>query len=349
MDEPDRLAGVILGTAVGDAIGLPREGLPPGRARAWFGVPPLRHRLWLGRGWCSDDTEHILLVAQAFLRSPGDAEGFGRALAWGLRGWFLTFPAGIGKATARACLRLLCGCGPGRSGVWSAGNGPAMRAAVLGVLLADRTDELRPFVEVCSRITHTDPRAVDGALLIALAARAGVADTALVLPELERATADPELLAALAAVRAHLAAGASPAEFAVDIGQSAGIRGYVVPTVAVALFCWLRYPDDFRQAVEEVVLLGGDADTTGAITGALAGATLGASAIPEEWLAGLAEWPRTVAWMRRLAERLQRQLEQPDAPVGPEPWPWLLVLPRNALFLAVVLAHGFRRLLPPWR
>ena len=40
-------------------------------------------------------------------------------------------PAGVGLATARACLKLWLGFSPERSGIYSAGNGPAMRSAVL--------------------------------------------------------------------------------------------------------------------------------------------------------------------------------------------------------------------------
>ena len=45
--------------------------------------------------------------------------------------------------------------------------------------------------------------------------------------------------------------------------------------------------DSFEEAVTEVVNLGGDADTAGAILGAMAGAYYGVDAIPERWLDGL--------------------------------------------------------------
>ena len=40
----DRIAGLLLGTAVGDALGLPREGLSATRAQRMFG-PEVRHAL----------------------------------------------------------------------------------------------------------------------------------------------------------------------------------------------------------------------------------------------------------------------------------------------------------------
>ncbi|MFK7790770.1 MAG: ADP-ribosylglycohydrolase family protein, partial [Phycisphaeraceae bacterium] len=64
----DQILGCVLGTAIGDAIGLPREGLSPRRAEQMCGGPPLEHTFIVGRGMCSDDTEHtadadVVLVA----------------------------------------------------------------------------------------------------------------------------------------------------------------------------------------------------------------------------------------------------------------------------------------------
>ena len=80
----DAVVGCLLGTAVGDAIGLPLEGLSPQRAARLY-PPPLRHHLILGRGMVSDDTDHACLTARALLLAGGDAEAFDRTLASSLR------------------------------------------------------------------------------------------------------------------------------------------------------------------------------------------------------------------------------------------------------------------------
>lgn len=57
----DALVGVMIGTAVGDALGLPMEGLSARRQRKLF-APPLKQR-FVGRyGMISDDTEHTFMV-----------------------------------------------------------------------------------------------------------------------------------------------------------------------------------------------------------------------------------------------------------------------------------------------
>src|SRR4051794_13344682 len=143
----DQLRGLLLGTAVGDSIGLPREGLSARRAMRIFGGAPLRHRLACGRGMGSDDTEHACMTAQALIRSRGDVRCFTKSLAWRMRWWLLAVPAGVGMATAKAVLRLWIGFSPSRSGVRSEGNGPAMRAPVIGACLANEPiDRLIEFV-----------------------------------------------------------------------------------------------------------------------------------------------------------------------------------------------------------
>jgi ADP-ribosylglycohydrolase len=226
-----------------------------------------------------------------------------------------------------------------------------MRAALLGVRFGSDPARLLAYVRASTRLTHTDPRAERGALLVALAARHGAESgpdavrTESFLHTVREVIRQPdmELSTLLQKLELHLGRRAPAVEFADALGLQRGVTGYIYHTVFVALYCWLLSPGDYRRAVETAVALGGDTDTTGAVVGALVGATVGATGIPPDWLGGLIEWPRSVAWMRRLAERLAAPTLQPPLPLL---WPGLLV--RNSLFLVLVLLHGFRRLLPPY-
>ncbi len=170
-----RLTGALLGTAVGDALGLPFEGMSRRRVRATLGEGPLSHRFYFGRGMVSDDTEHACMVARALIESD-EPTGFAGAFAWQLRWWLLGLPAGIGFGTLRGILKLWLGFRPEHSGVRSAGNGPAMRAPLLGVYAADDAGKRCLLVHASTRTTHVDPRAEDGAMAVAhAAALAGVA------------------------------------------------------------------------------------------------------------------------------------------------------------------------------
>src|SRR5262249_4524204 len=131
---------------------------------------PDRYRMLFGRGMVSDDTEHACIVAQSLIGSRGDDLLFARELGKRLRWWFLSIPAGIGLASARASIKLLLGFPPGKSGVYSAGNGPCMRTPILGAAIDD-LETLRRLVRISTRITHTDPKAEHGAWVVSLAAR----------------------------------------------------------------------------------------------------------------------------------------------------------------------------------
>lgn len=339
--------GVLLGTAVGDSLGLPAEGMSRRRIRArWGGV--WRHRFLFGRGMVSDDTEHTLFVAQSLLSHPDDPIAFQRCLGWKLRLWLLGLPAGIGLATLKAILKLWVGISPSRSGVWSAGNGPAMRSAVIGVYFAADPVQRRAFVSASTRLTHTDPKAETAALAVAEAAAWAVNQDEPIdqwLTHLSSLGVDEEWLDICAKLTGSLASPRSVEEFADSLGLQKGATGYAYHSVPVAVYAWARHHNDFRKALESALSCGGDTDTVGAMVGAIAGAKVGKQGIPTDLIEGLAEWPRSVSLLERVSAKLADQRDAP-VPLGPVPYLWPSLILRNMLFLCVVLVHGILRLAP---
>ena len=365
MADERSLTGCLTGTAVGDALGLPFEGLSPRRARRLFPDADRYHFL-LGRGMFSDDTEHACMTAQAILHSGGDAPRFARSLAWRLRWWLLGCPLGTGLATLKACLKLWLGFSPRHSGVWSAGNGPCMRAPILGVAFGDRPELLREFVRRSTRMTHTDPRAEQEALSVAWAAylsetrfcRVPTWDTTLqglgIRPArlfetivTKEVGSGGELSDLIGRVVASAEAGQSTEAFAADLGFVRGVSGYVLHSVPIALHAWLRFPDEYALAVRSVIRCGGDTDTNAAVVGGIVGARVGVEGIPPAWRTGLAEWPRNLRWMARLGRELAQGLAEGEprrtVPLNP-----IGVMARNMVFAGAVLAHVVRRALPPY-
>ena len=351
------LTGCLLGTAVGDALGLPFEGIS---ARRQQRIMPrnLEHRLLFGRGMISDDTEHAAMTAQALIASGGDVHVFERLLAWKLRWWLVGIPAGTGLATLRAILKLWLGFSPSKSGVYSAGNGPAMRAPVLGVAYGSDPHKLCELVASCTRITHTDPKAYVGALAVAVAAYTAsrqsetenLTDWYLenVLPALEYAHLDSnEFLELFESVRVSIQSAQSTQNFACSIGLERGVTGYINNTMPLLLNAWLSNPNDFEAAVTAAVRCGGDTDSVAAIVGGIVGSAVGEDGIPKVWLDRIAEYPRSIAWLKRvalcLAQVSEGQAHRKQIPLNP-----IAVFLRNLLFTGVVLSHGFRRLLPPY-
>ena len=345
--------GCIIGTAVGDALGLPYEGIPPRRARRMFG-PADRHRFLFGRGMVSDDTEHTLCVAKALLEAGTDPERFERCLARKLSWWLAGLPAGVGWATLRSILKLCIGFPPLRSGVFSAGNGPAMRVPLLGVVFGQNPAELAEYVLRATRLTHSDPKAYQAALVTALAAARSTEEGPVVPAEFpgyvrgrwprEREADDLQWLDQACASAGR---GEPVQAFAAGIGSRNGISGYALHTVPCVIQTWLRFQDDFAGGLREVIEAGGDTDTTGAILGGIVGARVGHEGIPAKWRTGILEWPRSVRWMAELGRRLAGS--RTGGTPARVPACFRPAIPvRNLVFLLVVLFHGFRRLAPPY-
>jgi hypothetical protein len=70
--------------------------------------------------------------------------------------------------------------------------------------------------------------------------------------------------------------------------------------------------DSLEEALVDVVNLGGDADSAGAILGALAGLAYGAAALPDRWLLNLHNADGIEARAEALHRKSARGLEIPD-------------------------------------
>lgn len=229
-----------------------------------------------------------------------------------------------------------------------------MRSAVFGAVIADDAKRAA-FVEASTRLTHTDPKALIGARTVAEIVRRIVKRDSHERPPVNdlldtlrdiapQETAWCELLEQM---RNGWANELTVTDFADRLGLQKGVSGYVYHTVPVAVYAWYRHFGDFRRTLESVIACGGDTDTVGAIAGAMAGASVGQDGIPKEWLDGVCDWPINVKRLRRTATRLSRLVETGESP-GSLRCFWPGIIPRNLLFLCVVLGHGFRRLAPPY-
>lgn len=76
--------------------------------------------------------------------------------------------------------------------------------------------------------------------------------------------------------------------------------GYVVDTLEASLWCLLN-SSSYAEAVLKAVNLGGDTDTTAAVTGGLAGVFYGMENIPQEWIQQIARKQDIIDLAMRLA------------------------------------------------
>ena len=355
----DKFRGVILGTAVGDALGLPAEGFSQKRAEKMF-KGNWHHRLILNKGMVSDDTEHTVFTAQSLLAYPDSPKKFARRLAWSLRLWAVCLPAGVGWATLRAVMRLWIGFSPEKSGVYSAGNGPAMRSAVIGAFFASdinagNFEKPDAYLKALTLITHTDPRALTGAKVVAYITALGFQENLTQKPELQDfiklivlpGKNDPEWIQITELISQCLLENLSVKEFAEKMGLSKGVTGYIYHTVPIALYAWYLHFRDFKNTLISVFNCGGDTDTTGAIIGAMAGSVTGEPGIPKDWIQGIWEWPRNIKVLKKISDALYFKAYnlKKSSTIS---YFWSGVILRNIFFLIIILIHGFRRLFPPY-
>ena len=337
-----KLEGVLLGTALGDALALPAEGLSARVVARRFGRLE-RFRLFGRTGFVSDDTEQSALVAECLLRFPEQPDRCAAAFRRCLAAWIARLPWGVGRATLTAGVRCLLRLP--RTGVQSAGNGAAMRAVIIGTFFCDHAGQRRAFGEALAETTHRDPRAIAGALFVAeLAAACTQNDTT---PgeafAAARATVhDPSLAAALDRADALARQAAAP----LVAGEQLGVSGFVLHTVPFAAYAFLRHRGDVLTTLADTSAVGGDTDSIGAILGGWLGALHGAGALPHALVDRLHDGPFGATHLRALAAALDavRRGETPSLPR----YSTLAALTRNLSLYPVVLTHGFRRLLPPY-
>lgn len=294
--QKDRAGGVLLGQAIGDALGVPYEfapRIPAGEARmVGGGLGPYAPGEW------SDDTQMAVCIAQvtatgADLRTDAGLD----AVAQGFLDWQAHGATDIGAQTSSVLGTARRSTGPvarrltdaSRVAAASgrAGNGALMRTAVVGLVALDDPQATAEAAARVAALTHADDRCVDACVLWSEAVRVAVTTGRLdvragllLLPEARRAAwagliDDAETQA--------------PATFARN--------GYTVTALQAA---WsaihatrhIEGPDHVEAALQTAIAIGHDTDTVAAIAGALLGARYGVSGLPSDLARRVHGWPR---------------------------------------------------------
>ncbi|WP_439125912.1 MAG: ADP-ribosylglycohydrolase family protein (plasmid) [Pseudomonas rhizophila] len=341
----------LIGTAMGDSLGLPFETLSKRRVRVLV-RGRLTQRFFGEFGMVSDDTEHALLTARALMDSRSDARLFERHLSRRLKRWLLALPPGVGKATLLSTITM-CFRSPAKSGRPSAGNGPLMRAPIIGLYHAGDQVTRDAFVVASTCMTHTDPRAVFMSAAVADICAASIVGRLswLQMSDLFRKAAyrhaSPESQAHLAELENLLCAldyedaEGSSTESALNlIGCSSGIDGYAYRTALASAFVASR-ARSARHATEDVIFQGGDTDSTAALTAAIC-ASSGLS-FPRSDIGTIRDWPVSHAYLELHARGLSGR--QPCTISEPN---YVLQVLRNMALFFIAIGHVGRRMLPPY-
>ncbi|GGF98791.1 hypothetical protein GCM10007304_10920 [Rhodococcoides trifolii] len=269
MNQNDRAQGVLLGTAVGDALGAGYEFTHPAADVVidMIGGGPFD---WAPGEW-TDDTSMAVCVARALADGTGldgVAQQFGA--------WYDTNPADIGNQTRSVLSRrsrsasdmtAVASSLTGRTG----GNGSLMRTAPVALAYLDDENGCIQAANSISALTHSDPRAGEACEMWSFAIRHAVLHGSYdgIGLYLDRSDTDDFWRPLLDAAETGV-----PTDFANN--------GWVVHALQTAWWA-ITNGSSLPESLELCVRAGGDTDTTAAIAGGLLGARWGASAIPDEW------------------------------------------------------------------
>jgi poly(ADP-ribose) glycohydrolase ARH3 len=305
----DKFIGCLLGTFVGDALGMPVEGYSFQAIKDRFGILQEMVDARLGVGTYTDDTEMMIGVLESLVECGGfDGEDMAKR--------FLTNynpRRGYGGGTRRALHLLELGRKWYEVGEQvfpsggSFGNGSSMRIAPIGALYYDDISSLRKVAYDSSRITHSHILGKEGAALQAFAIAKAIErdpneefNPESFLSDLIEFTIDESFRERLGRIRNLLRK--SPDEQ--EILNNLGNNSTALNSVPTAIYSFLSHPNSFREAIVYAVNLGGDSDTIGAMTGAISGGYHGKRNIPLSWLNRLENIGKGRDYIEELGEKL---------------------------------------------
>lgn len=291
----DRAAGVLLGQAIGDALGVPYEFAPritAGAARMiGGGLGPYTPGEW------SDDTQMAICIARV-AATGADLRGDEAldAVAQGFLDWQANGASDIGAQTAHVLGAARRGARPlaermtrasqAAASSGRAGNGALMRTAVVGLVALDDVEATAEAARRVAALTHADDRCQDACVLWSEAIRVAVVTGRLdvrsgigLLPEPRRAG----WLALIAAAEAEPPGSFAPNGYTVTALQAAWAVIHSTRHVAG--------PDHVAAALQAAVAIGDDTDTVAAIAGGLLGARYGVSGLPTDLARRVHGWP----------------------------------------------------------
>ena len=290
----DRAGGVLLGQAIGDALGVPYEFAAPikaGQARmVGGGLGPYAPGEW------SDDTQMALCIAQVTATGADlTTDDALDAVAAGFRDWRLNGASDIGVQTSSVLSAAARGEGPPAQRMTAAlraardgraGNGALMRTSVVGLVVLDDPVRTAEVARRVAALTHADERCVDACVLWSEAVRVAVVEGRLdvraglaLLPEPRWALWETWLDEAESQPPASFHRNG----FTVTALQAAWAAIHATRHVGDA--------DRVEAALQTAIAIGHDTDTVAAIAGGLLGARYGVSGLPSDLARRVHGWP----------------------------------------------------------
>lgn len=289
------LKDILYGVSVGDALGVPVEF----ESREYLKKNPVTKMCSggvhdQGTGVWSDDSSLSFCLAEAIIEGYDIHNLANKFIKWKNEGyWTATGEVFyIGNTTRQSIINLSEGVHPNIAGGLDEidnGNGSLMRILPLVILLKDLPIEKRfELVKEVSSITHSHTRSVISCfyyLEFALQIMEGI-DKFEIYENLKISISNflnSNEIYSNELIHFDRLLNGNINELEEELIQSGG---YVIQTLEASIWCLLT-TNNYEEAVLKAVNLGGDTDTTAAVTGGLAGLLYGFESIPKTWVVSI--------------------------------------------------------------
>lgn len=305
----DHIQGLILGAAIGDALGYPRCGLSRRQAIKLFGPVDTRFRFIRDVAVTGFNTSQVLMAAQSVVSSGTDVDKFDASFRRRLGGYSFTLPTDMKPTSRRIGRRALLRLKSPPKGLQSPSNDCAIRPLLLVLALHNTNLGTRSWTEHSARLTHNHSLAIEGCHLLAgltnlIINERGVMNGPAAANFLSEMKISSEYTDKLKLLVKFLESDRSAHTVARQLGWKGFVPGEMVPTVVMSIYCFLRHSADYRRAVKSAIGLGGDTSTLGAVVGAMSGARLGLRRLPGDMVKQIPVGHYGVTWIEDLSRRL---------------------------------------------
>jgi ADP-ribosylglycohydrolase len=304
----DRVYGCLVGTAIGDAMGMPASFMTPEQIRHTYGridgfLKPAEQQKAhadLVKGEITDDTEESLIISSVIIEAGKFDESLfiKKMRQWAIEKSMLGSTV-IGPSTRKFLEAIVKGDNYLEVGKYGDTNGAAMRVAPIGLANHGNVEKAIEEATTSALPSHGSKPGVAAACAVAAAIALAAEGNCTVRDVVDAAVygakkgeeAGFDICAPSVSVRIRLAQDLVErhAEKSLDdicyilyqhIG--AGMKSY--ESVPLSLGVFYAACGNFEQGVVSVINVGDDADTNGAIVGGLCGAYSGAVNIRPDWM-----------------------------------------------------------------
>ena len=319
MTKLDKYRGCLIGGAVGDALGYAVEFYTVDTIIDTYGEPGITEfELINGVAQISDDTQMTLFTAEGLLKATGvDAEPDPKGHIWAAyKDWLITqndkYPVAknVGGSWLLEIPEMFAWRAPGGTCLTalsqkkggsienpindSKGCGGIMRVAPIGLFFNSKEIDIQQIDRIgadAAALTHGHPLGwLPAAALVHIITRIVHEDFSIEEAVRDMQTSiraqfghfhETEYMMELVDKAVELAGKSEDDKEAIwKLGE-----GWVAEeTLAIAIYCALKYHDDFEAAMIAAVNHDGDSDSTGAVCGNILGAALGMVEIPDKFI-----------------------------------------------------------------